>query len=63
MLGVETTMESVLTGVKEIADVLGGGIKTGSLAIIEGESKSGKSVLTQHLARDALNSPQNTVAY
>ena len=63
MLDVETTMETILTGVREIADVLCGGIKGGSLAIVEGESKSGKSVLTQHLIYDALSSPQNTVAY
>ena len=63
MLDIKTTMETVLTGVREIADVLEGGITAGSLAIIEGESKSGKSVLTQHLTYDALDSPQNTVAY
>ena len=63
MLNATTTMDSRLTGVKDIAEVLGGGIRTGSLVIIEGESKSGKSVLSQHLAHGALHFDDNAVAY
>ena len=50
MLGMKTTMESVTTGVREIAEALGGGIHEGSLMLIEGESKTGKSVLSQYIA-------------
>ena len=63
MLTGKTTMEAATTGVKEIAEALGGGIRGGSLVLIEGESKSGKSVFNQHLAYGALRSSGNAVAY
>jgi flagellar protein FlaH len=50
MLGMTTTMEAVTTGVREIAEALGGGIHECSLMLIEGESKTGKSVLSQYIA-------------
>src|SRR4030042_6851770 len=50
MLGMSATMEAVTTGVKEIAEALGGGIHESSLMLIEGESKTGKSVLSQYIA-------------
>ena len=63
MLNATTTMDSRLTGVKDIAEILGGGIRAGSLVIIEGESGSGKGVLSQHLAHGALHFDDNAVAY
>ena len=63
MLNAATTMDARLTGVKDIADILGGGIRAGSLVIIEGESGSGKSVLSQHLAHGALHFDDNAIAY
>ena len=63
MLGMTTTMDSVTTGVREIADALGGGIREGSLVMIEGEAKTGKSVLSQYIAYGILNSKETSVAY
>ena len=45
---------SVATANAEINKYLGGGIPLGSLALIEGESGTGKSVLCHHLAHGAL---------
>ena len=53
----------IVTGVREVDVKLGGGIPFGSLGLIEGQSDSGKSVLTQHLAYGALTSSQASVAY
>jgi len=58
-----TPIEGILTGVAEIDDELRGGITTGSLVLIEGESGTGKSVLTQHLIYKALLFKKNAVAY
>ena len=54
---------TILTGVREVDEKLGGGIPIGSLALIEGQSDAGKSVLSQHLAHGALGSAQASVAY
>ncbi|MFC1967231.1 ATPase domain-containing protein [Chloroflexota bacterium] len=58
-----TTFESATTGMRDIANALGGGIRRNSLVVIEGESKTGKSVLIQHLTHGALNSGENEIAY
>jgi len=63
MLRMATTEEAITTGVKEIAKALGGGIREGSLVFIEGESRAGKSVLSQHLAHGTLCAKKNAVAY
>jgi flagellar protein FlaH len=63
MLGMRTTVDATTTGVKDIAEALGGGIRENSLILIEGEAKSGKSVLTQHIAHGVLSSKECSVAY
>ncbi len=63
MLGMVTTMDAATTGMKEIAGALGGGIREGSLVIIEGDAKSGKTVLTQHIVHGILSSRECAVAY
>jgi archaellum biogenesis ATPase FlaH len=63
MLGMTTTSDPGTTGVRDIADALGGGIRENSLIIIEGESKTGKSVLSQHIAYGVLHSKGSAVAY
>jgi flagellar protein FlaH len=55
--------ETILTGVPEVDDKLGGGIPLGSLCLIEGHSDAGKSVLCQHLANGTLMGGQISVAY
>jgi archaeal flagellar protein FlaH len=63
MLGLTTTNDPGTTGVKDIAYALGGGIKENSLIMIEGEERSGKSVLTQHIAYGVLHSKGSAVAF
>lgn len=63
MLGMTTTNDPGTTGVKDIADALGGGIREGSLVIVEGEAKSGKSVISQHITYGILRSRDSAVAY
>jgi archaellum biogenesis ATPase FlaH len=63
MLGMTTTMDSITTGVREIAESLGGGIHEGSLVLIEGEAKTGKSVLCQYIAYGLLRSRDTSIAY
>ena len=63
MLGMATTMDAVTTGVREITEALGGGIHEGSLVLIEGETKTGKSVLCQHIAYGALSTRLSSVVY
>ncbi len=64
MLNVTTTKEVISTGIREISEELGGGIRPGTLVFIEGEAETGKSVLAQHLAYGALtSSAKNAVAY
>ena len=64
--GVITTPDAVTTistGKTEIDKKLGGGIPVGSLTLIEGQSDSGKSVLSQHLVYGALQSKIGVVYY
>lgn len=63
MLGMTTTTDSVTTGVREIAEALGGGIREGSLIMVEGEAKTGKSVLCQYITYGILHSQETSVAY
>lgn len=63
MLRMTTTADPVATSVKEVAEALGGGIHEGSLVIIEGEAKAGKSVLCQHIAYGVLRAKDSAVAY
>jgi archaeal flagellar protein FlaH len=53
----------IMSGIKELDDKLGGGIPFGSLALIEGHSDAGKSVLSQHLTYGTLTSSDTRVAY
>jgi len=59
----EAKKDVITTGIREVDTKMGGGIPFGSLALIEGQSDAGKSVLTQHLAFGALTSSQASVAY
>ena len=63
MLGMVTTSDPGTSGIRDIALAIGGGIKEGSLFIIEGEARTGKSVLCQHIAYGVLNSKGSAVAY
>jgi flagellar protein FlaH len=63
MLGMKTTADTITTGMKEIAEALGGGINEGSLVLIEGEARSGKSVLSQYITYGILHSRDCSVAY
>ncbi len=45
---------SISTGNMELDKKMGGGIPTGSLTLIEGQSDAGKSVLVQQLTWGAL---------
>ena len=63
MLGLITTRNAATTGVKDIAEALGGGIREGSLILIEGDAKAGKSVLSQYIAYGVLCSKDSAVVY
>ena len=63
MVNITTTSDAVSTGTREVAEVVGGGILPGSLVVINGESRTGKSVFCQHLAYNALISRESSVAY
>ena len=63
MLGLTTTSDPGTSGMKDISEALGGGINEGSLVLIEGETKTGKSVLSQHIAYGVLHSKDSAVAY
>ncbi len=63
MLGMTTTSDPGTTGIKDIAETLGGGIKENSLMMIEGEAGTGKSVLCQHLTYGVLSTLGSPVAY
>lgn len=63
MLGMTTTSDPGTTGVKDIAEALGGGIHEESLMVIEGENKSGKSVISQHIAYGILRARDTAVAF
>ncbi len=53
----------VSTGNQEIDKKLGGGIPMGSMSLIEGESDSGKSVLTQQMVWGSLYDGKSVVVY
>jgi flagellar protein FlaH len=55
--------ETIVTGVSEVDEKLGGGIPPGSLCLIEGHSDAGKSVLCQHLTNGTLIGGEVSVAY
>lgn len=63
MLGMTTTSDPGMTGVRDIAVTLGGGIRESSLILIEGEANTGKSVLSQYIAYGILHSKDTPVAY
>ncbi len=63
MLGMVTTNDPGTSGVKDIAEALGGGLKEDSLVVIEGEAGTGKSVLSQHIAYGVLRGRDSRVAY
>lgn len=63
MLGMTTTNDPSTSGVRDIAEAMGGGIHEGSLMLIEGEAKTGKSVVSQHIAYAVLRSRGSAVAY
>lgn len=63
MLGMTTTNDPGTSGIKDIAEALGGGIKEGSLMLIEGDAKTGKSVLCQHITYGVLSTRASSVAY
>ena len=62
MVTTEEKRPTLLTGSPMMDRSLGGGLPLGSLTLIEGSGDSGKSVLSQHLARGALNN-EGAVAY
>ena len=53
----------VTTGSTEIDKKLGGGIPIGSLVLLEGQSDSGKSVLSQHFSHGAVTSGMSVAYY
>jgi flagellar protein FlaH len=53
----------ISTGNSEIDSRLGGGIPVGSLTLIEGQSASGKSVLTQQFTWGSLYSSHKVIVY
>jgi archaellum biogenesis ATPase FlaH len=63
MLGMTTSGNSGLAGANDIAQAIGGGIREGSLMIIEGGPEAGKSVMCQHIAYGILASRSCAVAY
>jgi flagellar protein FlaH len=63
MLGLTTTNDPGTSGFKEIAEALGGGFKEGSFVVLEGEAKTGKSILCQHITYGVLNTHNAAVAY
>jgi archaellum biogenesis ATPase FlaH len=63
MLGMTTTDDPGTTGIRDIAEAIGGGIKENSLFLIEGEARTGKSVLCQHIAYGVLYSRGSSITY
>lgn len=54
---------AVTVGAEELDKKLGGGIPSGSLTLVEGQSDAGKSVLVQHFAFGSLLSGMNVAYY
>jgi archaellum biogenesis ATPase FlaH len=63
MLGMITNKDPGTSGFRDIAETLGGGIKENSLVLIEGDARSGKSVLCQHIASAVLRNRATRVAF
>jgi archaellum biogenesis ATPase FlaH len=63
MLGMTTTSDPGTTGIKDIAEALGGGLRENSLILLEGEPRTGKSVLSQHIAYGIMSSRGSAVTY
>jgi archaellum biogenesis ATPase FlaH len=63
MLSMTTTSDPGISGFKDIAETLGGGLKENSFMLIEGETRTGKSVLCQHIAYGVLSHRGSPVAY
>jgi len=63
MLNVTVSQNSGLAGQKDIADALGGGISENSLVLVEGESGTGKSVVSQYIAFTAIEIKGKSIAY
>ncbi len=63
MLGMTASGTRGMGGIMDIAEAMGGGIREGSLVIIEGGPESGKSVMCQHIAYGVLHSRSCAVAY
>ena len=57
------TTEYVPTGMRELDTNLGKGVPIGSLGLIEGETRVGKSVFSQQVAYSTLCSTEHSVAY
>ena len=53
----------ISTGSTEIDKKLGGGIPVGSLVLLEGQSDSGKSVVSQHFTHGPLNTRMSAAYY
>ncbi|MCH8106757.1 MAG: flagellar accessory protein FlaH [Chloroflexi bacterium] len=53
----------ISTGSSEIDKKLGGGIPVGSLVLLEGQSDSGKSVVSQHFTHGSLNTRMSAAYY
>lgn len=51
----DSVQKEITTGSAEVDRKMGGGIPTGSLTLIEGQSDAGKSVLTQQMIWGSLN--------
>ena len=56
-------MRVISTGNTEVDDKLGGGIPTGSLMLIEGQSESGKSVMVQQMIWGSLQDGATVMLY
>jgi flagellar protein FlaH len=63
MLGMTTTSDPGTTGIKDIAEALGGGVRENSLILLEGDPRTGKSVLCQHIAYGIMSSRGSAVTY
>jgi archaellum biogenesis ATPase FlaH len=63
MLGMMIASERGKGGITDIAEMIGGGVREGSLIIVEGGPETGKSVMCQHIAYGILQSHSCAVAY
>ncbi len=61
VVGEERVSEVISTGHPEIDRKLGGGIPSGSLTLIEGQSDAGKSVMSQQMMWGSLNAGHQVV--